>query len=51
MISACDSLLGATTVDAAQAAVTALSASLSKVDSMIFDRLKALDSGSKLNGA
>lgn len=52
VITACDDLLGATTVDGAQAAVTALSASLSKVDSMIFDRLKALDSGiTKPNGA
>jgi len=50
VITACDTLLGATTVDAAQTAVKALSASLSKLDAMIFDRLKALDSNSKLNG-
>ena len=50
VISACDSLLGATTADAAQAAVKTISASLSKVDATIFDRLKALDSGLNLNG-
>ena len=51
VIAACDELLGATTVDAAQTAVKRLSASLSKVDALIFDRLKALDSGIKLDRA